>query len=83
VVHIYNVILLSHKKKIMPLAATEMELEILILGRQISYSTAYMWNIKYGTNEPIYKTETDSQIREQTWLPRAGGRERYGLGVSR
>ena len=22
-----------------------------------------MWNLKYGTNEPIYKTETDSQ----TW----------------
>ena len=21
----------------------------------------FMWNLKYGTNEPIYKTETDSQ----------------------
>jgi len=21
-----------------------------------------MWNVKYGTNEPIYKTETDSQM---------------------
>ena len=20
-----------------------------------------MWNLKYGTNDPIYKTETDSQ----------------------
>ena len=23
-----------------------------------------MWNLKYGTNESIYKTETDSQILE-------------------
>ena len=21
----------------------------------------HMWNLKYGTNEPIYETETDSQ----------------------
>ena len=60
----------------MPLAATEMELEILILGRQIPYSTGYMWNIKYGTNEPIYKTETDSQIREQTYGCQGRGVER-------
>ena len=29
--------------------------------RQISYDITYMWNLKYGTNELIYKTETDSQ----------------------
>ena len=29
--------------------------------RQIPYDTTYMWNLKYGTNEPIYKIETDSQ----------------------
>ena len=28
--------------------------------RQIPYTIAYMWNLKYGTNEPIYKTETDA-----------------------
>ena len=36
-----------------------------------------MWNLKYGTNEPIYKTETDSWIqRINLWLPRGmeGGR---------
>ena len=33
-----------------------------------------MWNLKYGTNELIYKTETDSQIqRKDLCLPR--GRE--------
>ena len=31
-----------------------------------------MWNVKYGMNEPIYKTETDSWIqRINLWLPRA------------
>ena len=29
--------------------------------RQISYNITYMWNLKYGKNEPIYKTETDSR----------------------
>ena len=32
VMHIYNGILLSHKKKIMPFAATWMEIETLILS---------------------------------------------------
>ena len=26
--------------------------------RQIPYDITYMWNLKYDTNEPIYKTET-------------------------
>ena len=29
--------------------------------RQI-YDIIYMWNLKYDTDESIYKTETDSQI---------------------
>ena len=49
----YNGILLSHKKdKIMPFAATQMDLEIVILSdvsqRQISYDITYMWNLKQG-----------------------------------
>ena len=36
-----------------------------------------MWNLKYDTNEPIYKTETDSQTeRLDLWLPRG----RWGGG---
>ena len=51
----------------MPFAATSMQLEIIILSkserkRQIPYDITYMWNLKYGTNEPIYETEIDSQI---------------------
>ena len=29
--------------------------------RQIPYDITYMWNLKYDTNEPINKTETDPQ----------------------
>ena len=29
--------------------------------RQIPYDITYICNLKYGTNESIYKTETDSQ----------------------
>ena len=33
-----------------------------------------MWNLKYDTNEPIYRTETDSQTwRTDLWLPRGSG----------
>ena len=36
-----------------------------------------MWNIKFGTNEPIYKTKTDSQTsRTGLWWPK-------GMGLSR
>jgi hypothetical protein len=38
-----------------------------------------MLNPKYDTDEPIYKTETDSQTqRADVWLPR-GRREGEGL----
>ena len=40
-----------------------MQLEIIILSkvsqkekRQILYDITYMWNLKYGTNDPTYKT---------------------------
>ena len=28
--------------------------------RQIPYDVIYIWNLKYGTNEPICRTETNS-----------------------
>ena len=50
----------------MPFAATWMELETFILSEisqeeKDKYYITYMWNLKCGPNEPIYKTETDSQ----------------------
>ena len=42
-----------------------------------------MWNLKYGTDEPIYRTETDSQTwRADLWLPRGRGMDGE-FGVSR
>ena len=51
------------KNKIMPFAATWMELETLILSqsereRQIPYDITYIWNLIYGTNEPFHRKET-------------------------
>ena len=55
------------KNKITPFVATWMELETLILSevsqkeKDKCYDISSMWNLKYGTDEPIYRTETDSQ----------------------
>ena len=64
-----------------------MQLEILILSEvsqkekdKYHCGIAYMWNLKYGTDEPIYKAETDSQ----TWrtdCQGGEGKEWDGLGV--
>ena len=41
-----------------------------------------MWNLKYDTNEPIYKTETDSQTQRADLVAEGEeGWERDGLGV--
>ena len=69
VVYVYNGMLLSHKKEIMPLAVTWVNLETIILSdvshkekRQVPCDISYMWNLKYNTNEHICETEEVSQI---------------------
>ena len=32
-----------------------------------------MWNLKYDTNEPIYKTETDSDIENRLVVAKGKG----------
>ena len=66
-VHIYNGILLSHRKnEIMPFATTWMDLEIIILSEvshmKINILYQLYESIKRDTNELIHKTETDSQL---------------------
>ena len=62
----------SHKKdKIVSFVATWLELEILIPSklegeRQILYGITSIWNLKYGTNDSIYKAETDHGHGVQT-----------------
>ena len=61
------------KNEIMPFAATWVDLKIVILSemseteRLILYDIGYMWNLKYVTNEYIYKTETDPRHRKPTY----------------
>jgi len=50
------------------------------LERQIPFDITYMWNLKYGTNETINKTQTQTQ-RTDLWLPKGREREWDGLGV--
>ena len=50
------------------------------------YDITYMWNLKYDTNELIYKTETDSQTQKTNlWLPKGkeGGGINQEFGISR
>ena len=42
------------------------------------YDIIYMWNLKYGTNKPIYRTEKTQIWRTDLWLPRGRGQ---GEGV--
>ena len=79
-VHIYNGILLGHKKNQNNAICSNMdgprdchtEWSKSDRERQIPYDITYMWNLKYDTNELIYETETDTQ-RTDLWLPRGSG----------
>ena len=49
-----------------------LELEILILSElsqkekdRTLYDITYMWNLKYGIHEPIYRTEIDSDMENR------------------
>ena len=77
------------KNEIIPFTATWMDLEIIIQSevgeRQKLYDITYMWDLKHDTNEPIYKTDSQTQISD-LWLPRGkrcrGGMD-WELGISR
>ena len=49
----------------MPFTATWLQVEILTLSevsqkqKKTPNDITYMWNLKYGTEEPVYRTETD------------------------
>ena len=87
VVHTYNGILLSHKKnEIIPFVATWMNLEFIILSKVSQRKTNILsltcGILKNGTNELIYKIETDSQtLKTDLWLPKGKGDGKNGLGV--
>ena len=45
--------------------------------RQILYDITYMWNLKHGTDEPIYRTETDSDMESRLVVAKG---EEEGMG---
>ena len=89
VVHIYNGILLSHKKEQNNAICSNMDgprdyhtmWSKSDRERQISYDITYMWNLIKNTNELIHKTETDSQIlKSNLWYKRGNVRGSDKLG---
>ena len=72
-IHIYNGILLSHKKEqnkaiwsnIDGSRSCHAKWSKLERERKILYDITYMWNLKYDTNEPINETERDPQIENR------------------
>ena len=46
--------------------------------KQIPYDVTYVWNLTFGRNEPVYKTETDSQT-QRTDLRLPSGRGMGGM----
>ena len=68
VVHISSGILLSHKNEHNNVIYSNMDTtrdyhtkwSKSERERQIVYGITYVWNVKYGINELIYETETDS-----------------------
>ena len=64
-VHIYNGILLSHKKEWNNVICSNMDAtrdyhtKWSKSERQIPYDITYVWNLKYDTIEPIHETETE------------------------
>ena len=59
----------------MPFVATWTDLHMVIQSevRQISYALAYVWNLKNGTSELIYKTERVENKPTVTRGERRGG----------
>ena len=68
VAHIYNGVLLSHRKEENNAICSNMDVSRDYHTKwskseregQITYDIIFMWNLKYDTEEPIYETETES-----------------------
>ena len=86
-VHIYNEILLIHRKnEMMPFAATWMDL-LMIIRSEVNQKEkdkycmiSLVWNLKYEANEVTYEAESQT-MRTDLSLPRGRESRREGLGV--
>ena len=79
---------LKKHNEIRPFEATWMDPEIIILSQKDKYHTISLntWNLKYDTNEPIYKTKTDSDVENRLVVAKGGdgvGEKKVGsLGLA-
>ena len=76
------------KNETMSFAATWMQLEIVTLnevGKRKTNSLGYhyKWNLKYGTNELIYRAETASQSEHPCGCQGSGTGRGWEFGVNR
>ena len=86
---IYNGILLSYKKhKVMPFAATWMNLEIIILSevksyreKQISYDITYMENLKRKWYKQTYLQNRLTDVENKFMITKGETVERDKLGI--
>ena len=83
---IHNGVLLSHRKdEIMPLAATWMDREMIILSlsereKQMSRDITYMWNIKKMVQLNFYTKQKETHgCRQQNYSQQRGKEERINL----
>ena len=70
----------------MPFVAMLMKLKIIIPNedrqKQMSYDITYRQNLKYDTNELIYKTEINSQAQKSNlWLLKGKGQGKDKLEI--
>ena len=86
VVHIYNGILLSHKREWNKDISSNMDGHRnyhVKLGSeaQISYAITYMWYLKKGYDELLWRRETDSQTFKNLGLPKETGWGEWAGGL--
>ena len=88
VVHIYNGILLSHKKEWNSAICSNLDRPVDYYTkwsksereRQIQYDITYMCNLKCDTNEALYETDLQTENRIMEAKGEAGQRQ-YDLGI--
>ena len=69
-VHMCNGILLNHKKELIWASSSEVdetracytEWSKSEREKQISYNNTYIWDLENGTDEPICRAETETQM---------------------
>ena len=85
-VHIHNGILLSHEKRVNAICSSidrprdyHTKWSMSDRERQIPYDITYMGNLKYDTNELIYKTENRLTDMENKLMVTKGERQWGGI----